>query len=1569
MRNKVTGKIGLIAAGIAASQLLSAQINPVAGERFQGEATSDTLRISFSFTPPISAPSSQEGRKSLFIPPPDESWIVLSQDRSIKLTIVSQNIRELAAGTGFGGASDLAIGLEESSTFTSPALTEGSGLNQEYLGSFQNGHLIRIRISPRTAPLDPLSRSWRSGGVLVVMGRGIKQLSPSDLSELKRLETGRTGREGSVFSDRASRAGLRTGSERHLKIWIDEEGPVVLPHALLQDAGWESAGVDPRLLRVVGKDGEIPIQVSGENDGSFDFNDEILFYGEPVWGESLEGYPQRHLYATRNVYWLEKGDTPGLRYGQEEAGVPESDPAVKVYPRSYPHTEHIETDSYFYRLPNASKTQDYDYWFHTSPVSGGKKRQQDIWLSSPDIYATQLVQLRIRFWGQTGDLGESEVDVFINDNLVASGSWLGTRSFILESSAFSPTYLIDGKNTITISNRSESGEIARLMLDWIEITYPRLYEADDDYLRFKPPVRSRGKICHFEIEGFTNQAVEVYKKGISRIYGCEIEARKDSLGPTTYRVIFEDQVIDENTEYLAFTHSAKALPDSVHDREVSGLRSPDTGADYVIIVPHDSLGGESIQDLVELRESQGHRIKEVLLEDVYDAFSMGIPHARAIRDFMRYAWNHWSLRPAYLLLIGDGTIDNRRTPEEGNLIPTSHFHTTKYGAAAADHIYSLASGDDAIPEIAVGRFPVRDRESLVITVDKIVSYETGVSGIWRNRYLLIGAAGYQDVFRNQSEDLIENVIPQRMRPERLYLSGSLSDPYVGGTEDLLRYFQEGVMLVNFRGHGGGAIWSDNGLLDLDDVELIENRGKLPFVTSMTCFTTDFASDLPTLGEEMVLHEETGAIAMWGATGVGWVWNDYYLLRELLKCLEKSPGTPLGELLRCAKTSYLMKYSGDLPLSEAYQFTLLGDPGLRLAMPATELPMQLESRAVERSDSVRVTGSMLTGSGELCVELAGKDLSAAESHTFSLTSPAWRVSLKVPEDTTLQIRGVRAFLEDPSTGYLAHGYLPLEVDHTYFDSLMTMPASPASKDTVQFSVVVEDPGGIQDVWCVVHNPDPESIPMDAEEDGSLYVTRRGAGPYPPGTVLVYSFSARNLQGRIMSSDTVQKTILSLPDMAVQSLNLGGTDRVELELRLSNNGGERVKGVSVRVQSPDLSWSQEDTISLEAFEEKTVAMELSPAEGNIRFIASVDPDSLYPDSERNNNRMEIDILIDRFPVSPEWGTYLTEGVSDTVKLGNLVRFYIPPGAVEKQTIAGLTLLQGGEEDLPIDIPDEEKILQVVFPGRTRDRLDGDFTLVFLPAYIDSLSLMRAYLWREAVNEWVSCDYQYKNQQMLVQSNESGYFRLASSQDIQSPVIEIQMNDQPFTQGSYVASQPVMSAIIQDESGVDIRRDKIRVYLDDVLQDPSKLILPDSTHDIQSVTVTFRPQFESGDHSLFIAASDIHGNEKVTETIRFRVGAHLSIQYLGNHPNPFRRETIFAYILTDVARRVTLKIYTVSGRLIRTFEDPGMAMPDYHEVLWDGRDDWGEPVANGVYFFRIQAEGENGIQEITGKAAKLR
>ena len=81
--------------------------------------------------------------------------------------------------------------------------------------------------------------------------------------------------------------------------------------------------------------------------------------------------------------------------------------------------------------------------------------------------------------------------------------------------------------------------------------------------------------------------------------------------------------------------------------------------------------------------------------------------------------------------------------------------------------------------------------------------------------------------------------------------------------------------------------------------------------------------------------------------------------------------------------------------------------------------------------------------------------------------------------------------------------------------------------------------------------------------------------------------------------------------------------------------------------------------------------------------------------------------------------------------------------------------------------------------------------------------------------------------------------------------------------------------------------------------------------------------------------------------------------NYPNPFNPATTIRFSLR-ATEEVTLAVYDVTGRLIRTIAERSFAAGE-HEVTWRGRDERGGAAPSGVYFVRLNAGGAVESQKI--------
>ena len=221
--------------------------------------------------------------------------------------------------------------------------------------------------------------------------------------------------------------------------------------------------------------------------------------------------------------------------------------------------------------------------------------------------------------------------------------------------------------------------------------------------------------------------------------------------------------------------------------------------------------------------------------------------------------------------------------------------------------------------------------------------------------------------------------------------------------------------------------------------------------------------------------------------------------------------------------------------------------------------------------------------------------------------------------------------------------------------------------------------------------------------------------------------------------------------------------------------------------------------------------------------------------------------------------------------------------------------------------------------------------------------------------------------------GPVTLMYSDDTVPPDIQLTIgNQQHFVPGDATDPEPLIGAMLTDASGIDYLTRPLLLELRRVSGEyeriaPEAYQLTYHPGSNQLVLTYPSPELEPREYELRLTASDVHGNTDTKRTT-FRVHGDLQLLSFLNYPNPFPRKTTITCELTAPADSLDVKIYTLSGRLIRKLSIP--ATPGFLMVEWDGTDADGVEVANGVYYakLKIQREGEKDITEIL-KMMKLR
>lgn len=216
----------------------------------------------------------------------------------------------------------------------------------------------------------------------------------------------------------------------------------------------------------------------------------------------------------------------------------------------------------------------------------------------------------------------------------------------------------------------------------------------------------------------------------------------------------------------------------------------------------------------------------------------------------------------------------------------------------------------------------------------------------------------------------------------------------------------------------------------------------------------------------------------------------------------------------------------------------------------------------------------------------------------------------------------------------------------------------------------------------------------------------------------------------------------------------------------------------------------------------------------------------------------------------------------------------------------------------------------------------------------------------------------------------------EDTTKPVLDVTFDGVTVIDGDYVRPRPAVRLTLKDLSPLPVTSPgNFKVVVNDSL-------IPMTTGNVRIVetiphtVLEYTPSenLDAGENIFAFNATDASGNKAYQEdlTARVRVSYTSGLEQLYNYPNPFRDQTDFSFLLvgSQAPDRVQIRIYTVSGRKIRTIDTPTEQMRiGYNVVRWDGRDDAGDVLANGVYFFKVIVTSAGSSLEKIGRIAVAR
>jgi hypothetical protein len=225
---------------------------------------------------------------------------------------------------------------------------------------------------------------------------------------------------------------------------------------------------------------------------------------------------------------------------------------------------------------------------------------------------------------------------------------------------------------------------------------------------------------------------------------------------------------------------------------------------------------------------------------------------------------------------------------------------------------------------------------------------------------------------------------------------------------------------------------------------------------------------------------------------------------------------------------------------------------------------------------------------------------------------------------------------------------------------------------------------------------------------------------------------------------------------------------------------------------------------------------------------------------------------------------------------------------------------------------------------------------------------------------------------------------SPDKINPILDVTVDGKHLMDGDIVSPMPEILIQINDENEhMAINDTAYEVHFG--LKTPNPANLPrvfiagnSSQMQIESAALPdnksklhFKPgHLVDGEYTLRVQGFDFNGNPSGSEPyeINFKVVNEIALSNVLNYPNPFSTSTRFVYTLTgaEIPETFDVHIYTITGKLVKVIDlhasndvKVGYNITDY---AWDGRDEFGDQLANGVYIYKV-------VAKLNGSEMKLR
>lgn len=275
-----------------------------------------------------------------------------------------------------------------------------------------------------------------------------------------------------------------------------------------------------------------------------------------------------------------------------------------------------------------------------------------------------------------------------------------------------------------------------------------------------------------------------------------------------------------------------------------------------------------------------------------------------------------------------------------------------------------------------------------------------------------------------------------------------------------------------------------------------------------------------------------------------------------------------------------------------------------------------------------------------------------------------------------------------------------------------------------------------------------------------------------------------------------------------------------------------------------------------------------------------------------------------------------------------------------------------------------------------INGDFTFSFVVPKDIAYTYGKGRISYYASDGTTDANGYYENPYFIIGGSDT-----TATLDNAGPELKLYLNDSTFVNGGMTNENPLLLATVKDTSGINTVGNGIGHDIVAVLDgNTSKSIVLNDYYEAdlnsyQKGIIRYPlKNLSEGEHLLNLKVWDIYNNSsEVSVNFIVSQSAELALYHVLNYPNPFTTHTEFYFEHNQPCcdLNVQIQIFTISGKLVKTIDqnvltDGFRAEP----IAWDGLDDFGDPIARGVYLYKLRIKnGDGSMAEKTEKLVILR